>query len=290
MKFDLGEGLIWDNSCSSLLMTDIMKGQLIKLDISSNDHRSWYFNEPLSWVLPTSVKGKYLLGLKSGIAFFNMIKPEDLEWVSRDFPKSSDCRLNDACSDSTGRVWYGSMNMERPLSKDGQLASFSKKEGLKIHDHGFTVTNGPVISLDGKSLFLNDTMQGIVYCYKLDEASGHLSERSIFARFTPDQGYPDGMCFDANGNLWVALWGGASIVQLGAAGQLLEKISIPARDVTNVCFCGSNLDRLIVSTAAIGLSEKDIRRYPVSGGLFEITNHHSFGVEHHPLNLGLPWI
>jgi D-xylonolactonase len=289
LKFDLGEGLIWDDSTSSLLMTDIMKGQLIKLDITSNTHRYWHFNEPLSWVLPTTVKGKYLLGLKSGIAFLNMTKPGDLVWVSTDFPKASDCRLNDACTDSTGRVWYGSMNMATPSSKDGQLASFSEKEGLKIHDHGFTVTNGPVISPDGKSLFLSDTMQGLVYRYQLNISSGKLSRRRIFARFMPDQGYPDGMCFDANGNLWIALWGGASIVQLDTSGKLLEKISIPALNVTNLCFCGPHLDRLIVSSAAIGLSKQEMKRYPASGALFEITHHHSSGIEHYPVTLGSLW-
>jgi sugar lactone lactonase YvrE len=86
------------------------------------------------------------------------------------------------------------------------------------------------------------------------------------------------MCFDDEGNLWIALWGGASVVQLDANGRFLQKISIPAQNVTNLCFCGPKLDRLLVSTASIGLSAEEARCYPDSGGLFEIDNHFSAGV------------
>jgi sugar lactone lactonase YvrE len=135
-----------------------------------------------------------------------------------------------------------------------------------------------VISPDGKYLFFNDTLQGIVYRYRFSADKGKLTDRQVFAKFAEDQGYPDGMCFDDEGNLWIALWGGASVVQLDANGRFLQKIFIPAKNVTNLCFCGPRLDRLLVSTASIGLSAEEARRYPDSGGLFEIDNHFSAGV------------
>jgi len=169
------------------------------------------------------------------------------------------------------------MNILNPSSRDGRLASFSPDDGLYIHDDGFTVTNGPVISPDGKYLFFNDTLQGMVYRYRFSADKGKLTDRQVFAKFAEDQGYPDGMCFDDEGNLWIALWGGASVVQIDASGRFLQKISIPAKNVTNLCFCGPGLDRLLVSTASIGLSAEEARRYPDSGGLFEIENHFSTG-------------
>lgn len=289
VKCDLGEGLIWDSRSSRLLMTDIMNGKLIEVDIDLYANRQWQFEEPLAWVLPTTREGKYLLGLKSGIALFDISKPADIFWVNRVFPGLVNCRLNDACVDSTGRVWYGSMNMLNPSARDGSLASFCEKNGLQIHDDGFTVTNGPVISPDGKFLFFNDTLQGTVYRYCLAIDSGKLSGRQVFIKFGADHGYPDGMCFDVDGNLWIALWGGAAIVQLDVTGRLLRKIAIPALNVTNLCFCGSGFDRLLVSTAAIGLSEEEIRRYPASGALFEISNHGSVGVAPYTATLDSLW-
>ena len=277
-KAELGEGLVWDCSSNRLLMTDIMNGILIEIDIESASNRYWKFNEPIAWVLPTKICGNYLLGLKSGVGLFDTCKSDNFIWINQDFPGKSHCRLNDACVDSSGKIWFGSMNILNPSLRDGRLASFSPSDGLCIHDDGFTVTNGPLISPDGKYLFLNDTLQGIVYRYHFSPDQGELRNRQVFAKFAEDQGYPDGMCFDDEGNLWIALWGGASVVQLDSNGRFLQKISIPAKNVTNLCFCGPRLDRLLVSTASIGLSEDETRRYPDSGGLFEINNHFSAGV------------
>lgn len=290
VKCDLGEGLVWDSYSGRLLMTDIMRGKLIEIDIESNTNRFWQFDEPLAWVLPTTMNRKYLLGLKSGIGLFDINEPGDICWVNKDFPGSSSCRLNDACVDSTGRIWYGSMNMLNPSASDGRLASFSATHGLQVHDSGFTVTNGPVISPDGRFLFFNDTLQGTVYRYRLATDSGKLSDRQVFKRFSADQGYPDGMCFDVEGNLWVALWGGASVVQLDAIGRLLREIAVPAPNVTNLCFCGAGLDRLLVSTAAIGLSEEETRCYPASGALFEVIDHCSAGVAPYRATVDSLWI
>lgn len=290
IKCDLGEGLIWDSNSSRLLMTDIMNCKLIELDINSDTCKNWQFNEPLAWVLQTTIKDKFLLGLKSGILLFDSKQPNNMHWVNRDFPGTSQCRLNDACVDSTGRVWYGSMNMINPSSSDGQLASFSLKDGFRILDSGFTVTNGPLISPDEKYLFLNDTMRGTVYRYRLEIDTGQLHDRQVFTQFSSDQGHPDGMCFDVEGNIWIALWGGSAVVQMDDKGKLIKKIGIPAPNVTNLCFCGPNLNRLIVSTASIGLSFEETQRHPASGRLFEINDHISTGLLPHPATLDSSWI
>jgi len=289
IRCELGEGLVWDCNSHFLLMTDIINGKLIELDIDSNSHRYWKFSEPLAWVLPTTIENKYLIGLKSGVAIFDTSGHNEMSWVNQDFPGLNHCRLNDACVDSMGRVWYGSMNMLNHASPDGQLASLSALHGLRIHEGGFTVTNGPVVSPDGNFLFLNDTIRGMVYRYRLSMDTGTLSDRQIFIRFEESQGYPDGMSFDVEGNLWIALWGSASVVQLDPTGRLLRKISIPAPNVTNICFCGPRLDRLIVSTASIDLSTEDLLRYPDSGGVFEICGSDSIGIPNYSVNLSNLW-
>jgi D-xylonolactonase len=181
------------------------------------------------------------------------------------------------------------MNMHNPASTEARLSIFSDKEGLHIHEDDFTVTNGPVISPNRKFLFFNDTLRGTVYRYRLSADAGKLSDRRFFIKFSSDQGYPDGMCFDVEGNLWIALWGGASIVQLDTTGKLFRKIAIPALNVTHLCFCGPGFNRLLVSTAAIGLSEEETRLYPASGALFEISNHRSASVAPYPATLDPLW-
>ena len=278
LKTDLGEGLLWDSQRGRLLMTDIVNGRLLDINIDQGVSKFWQFDEPLGWVLKTPRLGVYLLGLGSGIACFKIDQPSRLRWINRDFPSNPSCRLNDACTDSQGKIWYGSMNNVNPAAKDGQLASFSLKDGLHVHDSQFTVTNGPVVSADGQHLYLNDTQRGKVYRYQISPNGAELSSREVFAQFDSLQGYPDGMCFDAQGYLWVALWGGASIVKLDSMGHVRCQLPVPAKNVTNLCFCGPDQDRLIVSSATIDMSDDDHERYPNAGALFEVLNHGSSGL------------
>lgn len=289
IKCELGEGLIWDPEPKLLLMTDITQKRLIAVDIEMNTHRLWTMPEPIGWVLPTEQKNTYALGLKSGIAVFDTVSQTEPAWLNREFPSNPQCRLNDACADSVGRIWYGSMNFCNEMREDGMLASLAVDESLVIHDKGFTVTNGPLISPDNRFLYFSDTLKRVVYRYDYSLASGDISNRTAFLTFDAEQGYPDGMCFDMDGNLWIAMWGAGCVLKFDLVGALLDKFVIPAPNVTNVCFGGANLDRLFVSSASIGIGGSEGQRFPLSGCVFELTDHGSRGLNSHPVKLGTQW-
>lgn len=73
------------------------------------------------------------------------------------------------------------------------------------------------------------------------------------------------MTVDADGHLWVAHWGGGRISRFTPGGKLDRSIALPARQVTNICFAGDELDRMFVSSAATGLPESDY-----DGAFFEV--------------------
>jgi len=75
LKTDLGEGLLWDSQRGRLLMTDIVNGRLLDINIDQGVSEFWQFDEPLGWVLKTPRLGVYLLGLGSGIACFKIDQP-----------------------------------------------------------------------------------------------------------------------------------------------------------------------------------------------------------------------
>jgi sugar lactone lactonase YvrE len=177
------------------------------------------------------------------------------------------------------------MNDCHDTSEDGQLASLSNELHPIVHDGGFTVTNGPLISPDSAHLFLNDTVKGIVYQYDFSLISGEISNRRVFMTFRPDQGYPDGMCFDIEGSLWIAMWGGARVLKVSQLGHILKEYNIPTPNVTNVCFGGVNLDRLFISTASIGLDVTNENTFLQSGSVFELKNHGTRGINSHTVKL-----
>ena len=85
-----------------------------------------------------------------------------------------------------------------------------------------------------------------------------------------NDGKSDGMCFDEEGNILVVMWGSGKINRINQKGDIIQTFKLPAPLVTNVCFGGENLDRLFVTSANIGMSEKELKKYPKSGSLFEI--------------------
>lgn len=285
VKCELGEGLIWDPALNLLLMTDIEKNKLIAIDIYHDTCCQWDMPELIGWVLLTERRGIYALGLKSGVALFDTTSQSGLRWVNREFPNHPECRLNDACTDALGRIWYGSMNYYDNTKQDGKLASISGKLHPKVHDSGFTVTNGPLISPDSKYLLLNDTLKGIVYQYDFSLTPGALSNRKVFMTFQPGQGFPDGMCFDIEGNLWISIWGAGRVIKMSQNGNILNEYNVPAPNVTNVCFGGVNLDRLFISSATIGLEESNASTFLQSGSVFELKNHGTRGINSHPVKL-----
>ena len=79
------------------------------------------------------------------------------------------------------------------------------------------------------------------------------------------EGAPDGMTIDSEGNLWVALFGGSAIACYSPAGEQLRKIHIPTKNVTCPVFGGPELDTIYVTTTK--KMQEDI---PGAGGIFAV--------------------
>jgi xylono-1,5-lactonase len=253
-NFLLGEGIVFDSSKNVIFFTDILSKELWSINLSTKGTKKWKFDQFICWIFPTNLENRYVIGLSNGIAIFNLISG-DYRWLEQSFPGEDSLRLNDAFVDKMGRVWYGSMNFKNESLKSGTLVSYSCKDGLKLHDSGFGVLNGPVITSNSEHLYLNDTLDGKIYRYKLDLNSGDLSQKMVFKEFDSHQGYPDGMCFDQEGCLWVAMWGSSSIIRLDSNGNILETINFPAKQISNLCFFGKNLNNLMITSASVGINK-----------------------------------
>ncbi|MBN6056685.1 SMP-30/gluconolactonase/LRE family protein, partial [Nonomuraea sp. RK-328] len=77
--------------------------------------------------------------------------------------------------------------------------------------------------------------------------------RRVLARFPSGGGAPDGMAIDAEGCLWIAMWGGGRLVRLDPEGRLLSEVPVPVAQPSSCAFGGPDLDVLYVTTAREGL-------------------------------------
>jgi len=56
---------------------------------------------------------------------------------------------------------------------------------------------------------------------------------------------------DADGGVWVAVWGGYAVLHHDSAGNVIETVDLPAAARVSSCvFGGPDLDRLYITTAA----------------------------------------
>jgi sugar lactone lactonase YvrE len=175
-------------------------------------------------------------------------------------------RFNDGKVDRMGRFWAGTMDrFEREAS--GALYRLDADLGWTRVDGGYRVTNGPAFSLDGRTMYHNDSALQRVYAFDL-ASDGTASNRRVFAQFGAGDGYPDGMTIDAEDCLWIAFWDGWCVRRLSPAGERLVELKVPAQRPTSCAFGGPGLDRLFITSARRDLGPDELAMQPDAGGLF----------------------
>jgi sugar lactone lactonase YvrE len=136
-----------------------------------------------------------------------------------------------------------------------------------VLDADLTISNGLAWSPAGDVMYSVDTVPGVVWSRPYDPATGECGERTQLVRLGHG-GWPDGLCVDTDGNLWVASGGGAEVRCYTPAGERLATVSVPAPHTTSVAFVGPDRDTLLITTATDQLTVAQLEEFPLSGRLF----------------------
>ena len=259
----LGEGPSWSVTERALWFVDIKAPAIHRFDPASGDKKTWPAPARVGFVLPASAGG-HVAGLKTGLHRFN---PETGNFALLHVvePHAPNNRLNDGFVDSEGFLWFGSMDDDEQ-EPSGALYQLHDN-GCVRRDPGYVVSNGPAESPDGRTLYHTDTLAGIIYAFDRSR-TGALSNKRVFVRFTPDEGYPDGPIVDAEGCLWTGLFGGWGLRRYSPRGELLQSLRLPCSAVTKAAFAGDDLRTLYITTAHVALSAEERSQQPLPGSLF----------------------
>jgi xylono-1,5-lactonase len=275
----LGEGLHWDSSRQCLWGVDIHAHKAWRWELNSVAIEQQQLAQRIGWILPVYGESiKVVLGLQSGVFCADANDLSVGKWLQRPFISEPSMRLNDAKADASGAIWCGSLNNDNESLPYGCLYRLSPDGQWQIKDAGYTVANGPAIDSSQTIFMHTDSGRRTIYRFDLDVDSGTLSNKRVWKIFNEAEGYPDGMCFDAEGGLWVAHWGGGRISRFSIDGSLLREIYLPTSHITNVCFGGAGLDRLFVSSAKSGLTPEELAEQPFAGHVFEVLGHGVCGI------------
>ena len=142
--------------------------------------------------------------------------------------------FNDCHTDAQGRVYVGAIRSDLQDLKAEKVPGECYRLGAdgaadELYG-GIEVSNGIGFSPDGTTLYhVDSTSKGVI---AHDVIGDTLSNRRHIGRAAFERGIPDGMCVDADGNLWVAHVGGRRVVKLSPDGDELDEIPVPAKAVT----------------------------------------------------------
>jgi len=263
----LGEGPLWSARDNAVYWVDIKGRFLHRLSLADESKKSWPMPERICWVIERRNQAGFVAGFKSGFAFLTL-DPLAITPIGNPDATLPGNRLNDAKADRQGRIWAGSMDDEE-IAASGSLFRLTPDLKWQTLDTGYRIANGPAFSSDGGRVYHTDSALRRIYVFDAD-ASGTISNKRVFLEFGNADGYPDGMTVDAQDHLWVAHWGGSRVSRFRPDGSFERAIALPASQVTSCVFAGTRLDRMFVTSAAVGLDKVQLAAEPLAGSLFEV--------------------
>uniref|UniRef100_A0A182JTM0 Regucalcin n=1 Tax=Anopheles christyi TaxID=43041 RepID=A0A182JTM0_9DIPT len=280
-KAKLGEGPVWDIDTQSLYYVDINTPAVLRYDYGENRTYSAKLAGAnfISFIaLVAEQPEHFVIGENNRVTLIRWDGRSDeanhVRVLADLGPSQSHVRFNDGKIDPSGRLYAGTMQLDTLgdlfAQKEGQFFRYTNGT-MVVQKKNVSISNGLTWDepFNPLRMYYIDSAALDVKAFDVD-ANGDLQNETVFYDLRVNGGnpgyVPDGMTSDADGNLYVATWGGSKVMKIDKRSQkLVLEIKIPAEYVTSVAFGGPQMDELFVTTAS-----KDDRPLP-AGKLFKVT-------------------
>ncbi len=170
-------------------------------------------------------------------------------------------RFNDGKVGPDGAYYVGTTD------DNGQGAFYRMSDGVltELFDR-CECSNGLDWRDDTKKLYYCDSRLHKLEVFDFSVEQHNVSNRKTICEIPKSDGVGDGMTIDANGNLWLAVWGGWCVLNIEAeTGRIIKKIDLPVEKVSSCCFAGDDMRDLIITTASLKTS---LEEQPQAGYIF----------------------
>ena len=264
---ELGEGPAWDERRGVLVWVDIWAGHVHLYDPASGSDRHLAVGQPVGAAVPRR-SGGLVLAVRDGFAFLD--DDGTLTVVAEVEVDRPENRMNDGKCDRHGRFWAGTMAGEYwRRTGAGALYRLDPDGSVTKMVDGVTISNGLAWSADDRTMYYIDTPTQRVDAFDYDADTGDIANRRPVVQIPKEDGSPDGMTIDAEGFLWVALYGGSAVHRYSPDGELERVVRLPASNVTSCAFGGPDLDDLFITSARQELSDEQLAAQLHAGALFD---------------------
>lgn len=243
---DLAEGIVWDDRGGELRWVDIPRGMLYRgtlaPDLTILPKEGIALDTTISAVAPAD-DGSWLV---AGAEHLLRLEGDDVVGRVRVLDAGSGRRLNDGTADRAGRYLVGSVSLAEP-HEGNALWSWEPTSGVRVVRNGIRLSNGIGFAPDGMAIYHVDSRAHRVDVADYDPASGRADGWRVLLKI--DDGQPDGLAVDAEGCLWVAVWGAGRVRRFDPGGALLAEVHVDAPRTSSVAFAGPELDVIVITTA-----------------------------------------
>jgi len=250
-RFELAEGILWDDRAQLVRWVDIWKGSVLSGRLSEGlivDVATVEIGQTAGAVALAGDGGQ-LVAAARGLA---AIAPSGAISYGRDLlGDRRDVRLNDGSVDPHGRFVVGSMALGAETGTE-VLLRISPDGSTETLRTGIRLSNGIAFSPDGRTIYHVDTLANTVSRHSYGAGDFDLDEP--WAPVLTDlPHFPDGLTVSSDGSLWVAQWGGSGVRRHAPSGELLDIVRIDATQASCPAFVGPDLGTLAITSAQEGL-------------------------------------
>lgn len=139
---------------------------------------------------------------------------------------------NDIAIAADGTLYASDPNWKE---QTGQVWRIDTDGTVTLLDGNMGTANGIDLSPDGKTLYVNESVQRKIWAFTITEDKT-LADKRLFYEF-PDFGF-DGMRVDVDGNLYISRYGKGTVVVLSPTAEITDEIYLPGSKPSNLCFGG----------------------------------------------------
>jgi sugar lactone lactonase YvrE len=263
-RADVGEAPHWDSRSGSLWFVDLTAGTVWRQVSQTGSVTMFSVGQEVGAAIPRH--GGLVLAVRDGIA----VVSDTGEGFELKVPVESENhgnRMNDAKCDPAGRLFAGTTAFDFAPGA-GALYRIDRDWSWQAVIPGVTTSNGTAWSPDGSRMYFIDSPTQGVDVFDYDIQDGSVSNRRRLVSVEGAAGVPDGMTADADGNLWVACFGGGTVRCYSTTGKQIAQIGLPVSQVTSCAFGGSDQSELYVTSARYGLTPEQLAHEPLAGATF----------------------
>jgi sugar lactone lactonase YvrE len=261
-KAQLGEGPTWDTAAGRLLWVDILGSNVHAYDPESGTDSVLIHTDKHVGAAKPRTGGGMVVNLRDGIGLYD---PDGSFRMLADLTADG-VRGNEAMIAPDGSLWAGTMRYDQAPG-GGRLYRIDPSGAVTTLIDSVTISNGTGWSLDERLVYYVDTPTHRIDVFDAD--GPEIRNRRTFVEIaTP--GSPDGLAIDADGCLWLALYGGGSVRRYTPEGRLDKTIEVPTEKTTSCAFGGRDLRDLYITSARSDDPTDGRPDDPLAGALFVV--------------------